>query len=329
MSIGIGIDVGGTFVKFFAVDEKGKMINQSRLETSLENGPAKFMSDIAAQINEWKKLYGGRIAMCVAMPGDVDNKKGVLRFGTNLKYKGKNVKNLKVADILKKLTGVKPLVVNDATIAAWGAYELEKAKKFENVMIVTMGTGIGGGLILNGDLYQGSHGVAGEIGHIRIDRSRTAPVCGCGNRGCVEAFAGSYGIRRMVREEIILHPASKLAKAVNNTKRHFNIDIVYETAKAGCASAKHVWKEVGRALGIAISNGCMILDLDMVIITGGVSGAAEFFMPELRRVLDEQHIRTPFDNLKIIISNKKNLGGLGAALYSIASNKSLNEKKKK
>ncbi|WP_424245138.1 glucokinase [Elusimicrobium posterum] len=314
--IGIGVDVGGTYVKFFAVTEDGKIIKEERLDTYMDKGPKNFIKQIADFINKWKMEFRSEIAIGMGLPGDVDHIKGVLRFGTNLKFKGKNIKNIKFGDEIYKHTGIRPFVGNDATITAWGVYELQLKKKYQNVLVFAMGTGIGGGLIINGSLYQGSHGSAGEIGHVKISMDPNAPLCGCGGRGCLEAYAGTLAIHRLVRESIKKHPKSCLAKVVGNQEK-FKIALVSDAAKQKCKQAQDVWDQVGRSIGVGIAGACMTLDLDAVVLAGGVSRAAPYFMPALKKELDAQKIRTPFDKLKILTSKVSESGGVGAALYAI------------
>ena len=315
--ISIGIDVGGTFVKFCAADKKGKIIKSLQLDTDMSKGPDGFIKQMADVVNEWKKIFKGeKIIAAIGVPGDVDGKNGVLRFGTNLKFKGKHFKNVKIADGIKKLTGVKPVLANDAAMAAWGVYGTVIKGKYKNVLVLTMGTGIGGGLIFGGKLFQGSHGAAGEIGHIKISESPDAPVCGCGARGCLEAYAGTRGILRMVKEEAGKNPESILAACAGDLK-DFKVECVYEAARRGCKSAKKVWAAVGHAAGAGIAGAVTLLDLEAVVLAGGVSRAHKYFMPALQKCLDGQRIRTPFDHLKIYTSAPPQTGGLGAALYAV------------
>ncbi|MCL2888311.1 MAG: ROK family protein [Elusimicrobia bacterium] len=318
--IAIGIDVGGTFVKFFAVNKGGKVVTTFRLDTDMSKGPDDFIKQIADFVNEWKEFFKGeKIVIGIGLPGDVDNKNGVLRFGTNLKFNGRHIRNIKVGEGIEKLTGIKPVVANDATIAAWGVYELQLKKKYKNVLVITLGTGIGGGLILDGELFQGSHGTAGEIGHIKLSEAKDAPVCGCGARGCLESYAGTAGILRLVKAEIKKNPKSMLAFTAGDLK-NFKVERVFEAAEKGCKSAAKVWSTVGHALGSGIAGAVMLLDLDAVVLTGGVSRAHKYFMPALKKCLDGQRIRTPFDKLKIFTSTLPETGGLGAALYAMNQN---------
>lgn len=313
--IALGIDVGGTNTKFFIVNERGVILEQKNIKTDFSKGARAFLKHLSAVILEYKNKYG-RFSVGIGLPGDTDNKNGVLRFAPNLKYKGKSARNVPVAKIIKEFTSITPVVGNDVTMAAWGVYKLAAGSKGKNKIIISLGTGVGGGLILDGCLYQGAHGAAGEIGHMQIDLSPAAPKCGCGKRGCLEAFAGAAAVKREAELEIKKHPHTLLAGMVRAAGR-FDIDIVSKAAARGCQSAKRVWAYVGRHLGAGVANAGLLLDFDEVILTGGVSGAYKFFKPELEKELKTQPLKTPFKNLKITAAPGAHFGGAGAALYSM------------
>lgn len=225
----------------------------------------------------------------------MDNQKGVLRYNPNLKFK--DVADWPIAQLLFKHTGILPCVANDATLAAWGVYEADLKRQGTNVLVVTLGTGVGGGLIINKELYQGANGTAGEIGHTKIADLATGPLCGCGARGCLEAFVGTIGIKRRVMEAVMDYPDSLLAQLVN-AEKDFKIEIVSRAAEKGCKAALKVWEDTGYYLGIGLANFTLVLDPDTIVLTGGVSGAAQYFLPAVRRVLAGQQIQTPFKRLK-------------------------------
>ena len=313
--IGVGVDIGGTFIKLFVLNEQGNILHTKKMETDYAQGAAGCISRIGDFINQIKKQYGAQsVAVAVGAPGDVDNQNGVLRYNPNLKFK--DVTDWPIAKQLYDYTGILPRVANDATLAAWGVYETDLHRQGTNVLVVTLGTGIGGGLIINRELYQGSHGTAGEIGHIKIADTTAAPVCGCGAHGCLEAFAGTIGIKRRVLDAIRQFPASELARQVQ-TEKDFKIEVVFRAAQKGCPAALKIWEDTGRYLGIGIANVILTLDVDTVVLTGGISGAAEYFMPALKEVLQNQQIKTPFEQVKILVSKNPNTGGVGAALYAI------------
>jgi len=313
--IGIGVDIGGTFVKFFVLNERGEIIHKEKIETDSSKGVHYFIAQLGDFINRMKAEFAGQeIAVGVGAPGDVDNKRGILRYNPNLKFT--DADDWPIADQLETYTGIRPTVANDATLAAWGVYEEDLKRQGQNVLVVTLGTGVGGGMILNGELYQGSHGTAGEIGHIKIADIQTSYQCGCGARGCLEAFVGTIGIRRRILEAAEKKPASVLATLVRENP-NFKIEIAFCAAEKGCPEALKIWEDTGYYLGIGIANVSLLLDLDTVVLSGGVSGAAPYFMPALRKVLQSQRIKTPFKNLRLMTSKNPSIGGVGAALYAI------------
>lgn len=313
--IGIGVDIGGTFVKVFVMNEYGEIFRQEKMETDYSKGSQFFLQQLADYINRIQKEFAGqKVAVAVGAPGDVDNQNGILRYNPNLKFK--DVADWPMARILKDLTGILPTVANDATLAAWGVYEKELNRKGNNVLVVTLGTGVGGGLIINRELYQGSNGTAGEIGHTKIADTRTGPLCGCGAHGCLEAFVGTIGIKRRVWQAAEEQPQSTLAQMVRQEK-DFKIELVSRAAEKGCPAALKVWQDTGFYLGIGIANVVLTLDIDTVVLAGGVSRAATYFMPALKQVLENQQIKTPFKRLTLLTSTHPNIGGIGAAMYAI------------
>lgn len=313
--IGVGVDIGGTFVKLFVMNEHGEIFRKEKMETDYSKGAKGFIAQIGDYINAIQREFQDqRVAVAVGAPGDVDNQKGVLRYNPNLKFK--DVADWPIAQLLFKHTGILPCVANDATLAAWGVYEADLKRQGTNVLVVTLGTGVGGGLIINKELYQGSNGTAGEIGHTKIADLATGPLCGCGARGCLEAFVGTIGIKRRVMEAVMDYPDSLLAQLVN-AEKDFKIEIVSRAAEKGCKAALKVWEDTGYYLGIGLANFTLVLDPDTIVLTGGVSGAAQYFLPAVRRVLAGQQIQTPFKRLKIVVSQNPNIGGVGAAMYAI------------
>ena len=313
--IGIGVDIGGTFVKLYVMNDHGKIFRQEKLDTDYSKGSKGFVAQISQFINVLKTEFADqRVCVAVGAPGDVDHERGILRYNPNLKFT--DVKDWPLADQLEKATGLRPYVANDATLAAWGVYEADLKRQGTNVLTVTLGTGVGGGLIINGELYQGSHGTAGEIGHMKIGNTQTGPLCGCGAHGCLEAYVGTIGIKRRTLQSIVDHPDSILAQTVK-TGADFKVAQVAQAAEKNCPQALQIWKDTGHYLGIGIANLCLLLDLDTVVLTGGVSGAAAYFMPALKCVLDNQQIKTPFKNLKLTVSKNPNIGGVGAAMYAL------------
>ena len=297
------------------MNEHGEIFRKEKIETDYSKGAKGFIAQIGDYINAIQKEFPDQqVAVAVGAPGDVDNQKGVLRYNPNLKFK--DIADWPIAQMLYKHTGILPCVANDATLAAWGVYEADLKRQATNVLVVTLGTGVGGGLILNKELYQGSNGTAGEIGHTKIADTCDGPLCGCGARGCLEAFIGTIGIKRRVLEAVTDYPDSILAQMVS-AEKDFKIEIVSRAAEKGCKVALKVWEDTGHYLGIGLANFTLVLDIDTIVLAGGVSGAAPYFLPAAKRVLAAQQIQTPFKRLKIVVSQNPNIGGVGAAMYAI------------
>ena len=306
----IGIDIGGTFIKFAAADERGNIIKKTAIRTDSALSKERFLGAIAAVVNAWKKEFKTKdFVLGVGLPGDTDHIKGILRWAPNIPWR-----NLKVAQYLRQKTGCRCFVSNDATMAAWGAHAKEFKSKYKDLIIVTMGTGIGGGIIADGCLYHGADGCAGELGHVKIDYSPKAPLCGCGARGCLEAFCGAKGIRRQAKEAALKYPRSILAKMIK--EQQFSVKLLSDAAACGDKAAKEVWHGVGHYLGRGIAAMVLFFNPQAVVLAGGVSRGAKYFMPGVKEVMAAQKVKTPFKNLKILISKESDIGALGAALYA-------------
>lgn len=315
--ISIGIDIGGTFVKFFAVNEKGRILKKDKVPTYNTLSANAFLSQISDIVNDWKAELGVKEAVLgIGIAGDTDHIKGILRFAPNLPWH-----NLKVGPVISQKTGCECYVSNDANMAAWGVYDRELKRKYKNLIVVALGTGIGGGLIVDGKLYQGANGTAGELGHMKIDFSPEAPLCGCGQRGCLEAFAGTKGIRRLAEAAVVEHPKSILAGLLK--REDFSVSLLSIAAEQGDEVAIKLWQEIGTHLGRGIADMVLLMDPSAIVLAGGVSRGAKHFLPSVKKVFEHQSIKTPFKHLKILLSKEGNIGGVGAALYALSK---INEK---
>ncbi|MDR0646249.1 MAG: ROK family protein [Elusimicrobiota bacterium] len=311
--ISIGIDIGGTSVKLCAVNHDGKIIKRGSIKTNKSLSGEVFLSQIAQIINKWKRGFNSKqFVLGVGTAGDTDHKNGVLRLAPNLPWK-----NLEVKKILQKLTGINCFVSNDANMAAWGIYARELEYRYKSLVIITMGTGIGGGIIIDGKLWQGANGSAGEIGHIKADFSKNAPVCGCKSRGCLESFCGAAAVRRVILQAIKEEPKSLLAKLVNK-KHEFNLAVLSEAAKLGDKTALVLWNKTGMYLARGVVNAVLLLNPEAVVLAGGVSRGAKYFIDEMYNIFKKQFIRTPFENLKLLISRETEVGAAGTALYALS-----------
>lgn len=308
--IGVGVDTGGTFTKIVAVLPDGRRLRELQIPTDPESGPRAFVRRAAEAVHGLEAELGARAAgLGLAVAGDVDSERGVVRFSPNLR----GFSRYPLRDALARATGRRVLIENDATMAAWGGFVVELSRRARNLLVVAMGTGIGGGLVIEGRLYHGSTGSAGEIGHTRVDPR--GPRCSCGARGCVEAYAGAYGIARTARS-LLRERRSSLRRLCPDLSA-LEPKQVAEAAAQGDAVAREVWTLTGRRLGSAIANAVYLLNPDVVLIAGGVSRAGPLILDPVREVLSAQPFATPFRRARVRIARTPNLGAVGAGLLAL------------
>lgn len=312
MKIGLGVDVGGTFAKLVAVEPRGRPLYQTQVPTEPGRGPRSFIRRLLGQIRSAELELGRKFeAVGLGVAGDVDPEKGVLRYAPNLKdWSGFSFK----ASLGDKLH--RPLVVeNDANMAAWGGFALELGKRPKTMVAITLGTGVGGGIIVDRKLYRGATGSAGEIGHMRVEPR--GELCHCGSRGCLEAYAGSYGIVRSVRK--LLGPGRKgsILKSLCPDLDGLTPSTIALAAEKGDPVAQAAWIRTGYYLGLGIVNLVYCFNPEAVLIVGGVSKAGPLLLKPLTEVLQSQPFRTPFRKVSVRIARRSDLGALGAALLAL------------
>ena len=308
--LGIGIDIGGTNTKLVVVNKAGKALAHERFKTEADKGPASFIKRLGAAVDGLRRDYGRQlVSVGIGAAGDVDPERGVLRFAPNLGWR-----NVKLTAPLEKLTGLPCAMENDANMAAWGAYEIELKRKLDDVLTLTLGTGIGSGMVIDGKLYHGSSGCAGEAGHMKIVPD--GRLCGCGGKGCLEAYCGSGAIMRRARE-LVKNEAAYVKKFADPARPRFNTICLTNAAEAGNAAARRIWAETGRYLGMGLAGLILVLNPGCVVLTGGVSRARKWFLPSMLEVLKDQQIKTPFARVKVKISDDADLGSHGAALFGL------------
>lgn len=309
----VGIDVGGTFTKLAAVSPSGKVLLEAQLPAEVAAGPKSFVDRVCAVIAGWRAERGLEISgVGMGLAGDVDSQRGLLRFAPNLAgWDG--------FSFTKAISGrlkTRVVVDNDANVAVFGAYKTELKGKARNVVGVTLGTGVGGGLIVEGRLYRGSTGSAGEIGHTKVEPD--GETCHCGRRGCLEAYAGSYGILRTARRLLRREPKKgKVLRALVPDLAKLSPAQLTEAANDGDEIAREVWALTGRRLGVGLANLVLVMNPDVVLILGGVSRAGRWILDPIREYFDADPFRTAFGHAKIKLADNQHAGRVGAALLAL------------
>ena len=268
MRYGFGIDLGGTTVKIAYFDEKGTMLDKWEIPTVTADGGKQILPDIAASvlayIDENKICKESILGLGIGVPGPVSGK-GVVNKCVNL---GWGVFN--IAEELTKLTGFPVKAGNDANVAALGEFWKGGGMGCNNVVFITLGTGVGGGIVIEGNLLHGAHGSGAELGHMVINRNETVP-CNCGKYGCVEQYCSATGIVRMAKNYLSANAVSSSLNAVEN----LTCKDIFDAAKAGDEAAGAILEQVYALLGEFLGNVCSVVNPEMVVIGGGVSKAGQ------------------------------------------------------
>ncbi len=275
-----GVDIGGTTVKIGLFSIEGELLDKWEITTRTDDGGAYILSDIAASIDS--KMKEKEIAkeevkgIGMGVPGPVKEDGTVVKC-VNL---GWGIFN--AADELSELTGLSVKVGNDANMAALGEYWQGGGKDYENVVLITLGTGVGGGIILNGKMIAGVNGAGGEIGHMTIDLNES-DVCNCGKKGCLEQYASATGIVRLANRAL---QASDKPSKLREVK-YISAKEIFDAAKNGDDLALDLVEEHGRRLGLALANVAVVVDPEVFVIGGGVSRAGDILINATRKYYQE------------------------------------------
>lgn len=275
-----GVDVGGTTCKIGFFETSGMLIDKWEIKTNTENNGASILSDVAQAVDN--KLAQEGISkddvqgIGLGVPGPVRSD-GVVNCCVNLGWSEVNA-----AEELGSLTGLDVKVGNDANVAALGEMWQGGAKGCKDVVVVTLGTGVGGGVIVNGKVVAGFNGAGGEIGHITVSDDEIE-ACNCGQYGCLEQYTSATGIVRVTKR--------KLAKSSDDTSlrqlKNITAKDVFDAAKAGDAIALGLVDEVCEILGAALSNIACVVNPEIIVIGGGVSKAGDILIDNIRKHYQE------------------------------------------
>ena len=268
MKYGFGIDLGGTTVKIAYFDETGMMLDKWEIPTVTTNGGSQILPDIAASVQGYLDAHqisdSDILGLGIGVPGPV-NAKGVVNKCINL---GWGVFN--IAEALTSLTGFPVKAGNDANVAALGEFWKGGGQGCDNMVFVTLGTGVGGGIVVEGNLLHGAHGSGAEIGHLVLNRDETVP-CNCGKYGCVEQYCSATGIVRMAKRHLAATDAPSVLRGVET----LTCKDIFDAGKNGDKEALAILDQVYNYMGEFLGNVCSTVNPEVVVIGGGVSKAGD------------------------------------------------------
>ena len=301
-----GIDVGGTSIKCGLFSENGALEDKWEIPTRTEEKGEHILPDIAEAIQkkmqEKKRKKEEIKGVGIGLPGPVTDQ-GEILCAVNLYWGRKNVE-----EELTRLTGLPSKAGNDANVAALGEVWKGAAEGHENVLMVTLGTGVGGGIILNGRIHTGVHGAAGEIGHANVNPHETES-CNCGNKGCLEQVASATGIARLARQELAAGQDESVLRGLEDV----TAKDVFDAYKQGDKTAAKVVDTFARYLSMGLSSFVSVLDPDVILIGGGVSRAGQVLIDCVEKYYRQYAFPSAKDTPIILASLGNDAGIYGAA----------------
>lgn len=315
----IGCDLGGTNLRAAIVDaESGSVLHQMSIPTLARDGHEAVMarlSELCLQLIQASGMAKGGIGgIGIGVPGVLDLEKGETLFLPNLPGTWPHVP---LRDKITKLTGLPTTLLNDVRSMTNGEWRFGAGRGVDTLAMFAIGTGIGGGLVINNQLHLGLGGTAGELGHVTIDFN--GPRCGCGNYGCLEAFASGPAIAAMGMKAVTQGLTTHIGELCKYDLNRITPELIAEAAKAGDEIAIDIYERAGFYLGIAAANVCVAIGPRRIILGGGVSQGGELLLSPIRRTLQQRVTVMPIEQVEIVLSHLGNDAGvIGAACWASA-----------
>jgi len=298
----IGLDLGGTNLRAAAIDASGKMLDKISGATNFTEGREAVLSDIVAAIQNLRERHGpaGLRGIGVGVPGFIRIREGFITNSNNLPY----LENFPVRDEIERRLGARVILENDANSAALGEKWMGAGRDVSDLVLLTLGTGIGGGIISGGRVLRGYVGMAGELGHTTVVPDGNP--CGCGNRGCLEKHASATAVSAM---------ANLLHLGVDLTSKDI-YDLARQPGEVG-DKARAIWQIMGESLGVALANLVNTFNFPLYLLSGGMLPAWEFFAPPMMAELERRSFtyRATKDGTRIAQATLGNEAGLYGAAY--------------
>ncbi len=304
----VGVDLGGTSIKAGLVDKKGKIIKKVSVDSLADGGVETVIRQIKHAINEVMNGKSGKIlGIGIGAPGSVKLKKGTVENPPNLPGWGK----VHLGTILNKEFGCDVFVENDANAAAIGELIYGAGRNFKNFVMITLGTGVGGGIIIDRKIYRGEAGYAGELGHVTIDSM--GRQCNCGAIGCIEAYIGNNYLIERVKKQLQEGSDSLLLNYINNDLNLITSKLICDAAIEGDDFSKSVVVDTGTKLGYSLASVVNVLDITTIIIGGGVAGFGKLLFDSAKSALKERVIASSRNSIRILPAKLKNNAGIKGA----------------
>ena len=307
---GIGIDFGATQIKIGAVTRRGKVVLKKVISTPKQILPRQFVRMTAKEIvsllkgcSQPRQCYG----IGIGVPGLVNSDRGLVEYLVNVK----GWKKVPLARLMQRQMKLKVRVDNDVNAMTLGELKFGAGRGCRNLVCLTLGTGVGGGIVIHGELYRGATYSAGEIGHVVVEKE--GRPCACGGIGCLEAYVGN---RRIVEQaRAMIEGKSSLLNQWVQKGEPLSPKLISQAARRGDLAAQAVWKEVGAHLGVALTSVVNLLNPERIIIGGGVANTGTVLFEVIRKTVRQRAMKGPADSVKIVKAELgEDAGIVGAAM---------------
>lgn len=302
MKYGFGVDIGGTTIKIGLFSIDGKLVDKWEIQTNKIDNGKYILQDIAHVIQNKIALQNLNkneiIGIGLGVPGPV-TKEGVVNGCVNLGWEAQMIE-----EDFKQMTGLNVKVGNDANVAVLGETWQGAGKGYQDVLMITLGTGVGGGCVLNGKIVSGVHGAGGEIGHMHVkDNEKSA--CGCGNHGCLEQYVSATGIVTQARKKLLYDERS------SSLRKYFSLEAknIYDEAKEGDSIAIEIVNDVCKILGNSLASVCSVIDPEIIVIGGGVSKAGDILTSGIKKYFQKYAFHA-CANTEIVLAKLENDAGM-------------------
>ncbi|MBR2023129.1 MAG: ROK family protein [Clostridia bacterium] len=304
----VGIDIGGTFVKCGIVSSQGEIIVKGKIPTGKDRTYQEIAQDIANFVRELEKQAGVQTqAVGIGCPGTVDSDKGIIMYSNNIAWE-----NIPLGKELEKLLGKPTYITNDANAAALGESFIGAGKAYNSSILITLGTGVGGGIVLDGKLFEGNCSAGAEIGHHVIRKN--GKKCTCGRRGCFEAYSSATALMKEARQQMKKNKSSMLWEACNGKAENVDGKVIFDCAKAGDETAKKVVDWYIDYLSEGIANLANVFRPEAILLGGGVSAQGDALIVPTQKLVNERlYGGSEYAPVKVAVATLGNDAGLCGA----------------
>ncbi|GGK03294.1 glucokinase [Lentibacillus kapialis] len=309
----IGVDVGGTTVKMGIIDNNGIILDKWEIPTNRTNSGESIVTDIwkslSKRLNQYNISKEAVEGIGVGAPGFIDGETGRVIEAVNIGWK-----NMPLSDNLQTISGMPVFVANDANAAVMGENWKGAGGNVKNLIALTLGTGVGGGIIVNGSILNGESGMAGEIGHTTVETGGI--LCNCGRRGCLETIASATGMVNQAKVKMEQHPESLLA-ARYEVSGSLTAKDIFELANEDDVPCNDIVAYTADVLGLAISNAATLINPSKILIGGGVSGAGEAFIQLIEKAFRQYALARVSDVCDVKLAQLGNDAGVIGAAFLV------------